>query len=372
MPETARVLRFRARPTEAAPLSPEAALAAARAYLDRPIETRSEEFVDASLSEADTFLGVCATLKDICDSSPSLVAQEAQKLYAWLVDGSKAVGIFDERYYLLGETAILAGAANRLLGKRDEAELWFDRAEAGFRHTINPTPVLAVLAYSRLTLYYDRRAYQRIFELLPSLVTSFEKLGMKREVFKCRFLEAMSLKECAHLSEAHEKLETMRRNPGLKDEPKLNALVLVNLGELVAGTGAYGEAVSLYREAIALQTNQPVVTAHLKAATGKALRQQGHLAEATVAFRAAIEDYSAAGMATLAAYLRVVLSEALIALSRHREAEWEILAALPVIDEQKMVPEGFAAVSLLRESVRRRKTDPNALRELREHLQANS
>ncbi len=45
--------------------------------------------------------------------------------------------------------------------------------------------------------------------------------------------------------------------------------------------------------------------------------------------------------------------------------------ALPTIEEQKMVPEGFAAMALLKESVRRRKTDPNALRELREHVQAN-
>ncbi len=34
-----------------------------------------------------------------------------------------------------------------------------------------------------------------------------------------------------------------------------------------------------------------------------------------------------------------------------------------------MVPEGLAAVALLKESIRRRKTDPNALRELRERLQ---
>jgi len=70
-----------------------------------------------------------------------------------------------------------------------------------------------------------------------------------------------------------------------------------------------------------------------------------------------------------AAYIRVVLAETLIAASRHREAEWEILAALPTIEEQKMVPEGFAAMTLLKESVRRRKTDPVALRDLREHLQ---
>ena len=70
-----------------------------------------------------------------------------------------------------------------------------------------------------------------------------------------------------------------------------------------------------------------------------------------------------------AAYVRLFLAETLIALNCSREAEQEILAALPTIEEQKMVPEGLAAVALLKESVRRRKTDRNALRELREHLQ---
>jgi hypothetical protein len=58
-------------------------------------------------------------------------------------------------------------------------------------------------------------------------------------------------------------------------------------------------------------------------------------------------------------------------MNRDREAEWEILAALPVIDEVKMVQEGLVAVALLRESVRRRRTDPIALQNLRAYLQAN-
>jgi hypothetical protein len=75
-------------------------------------------------------------------------------------------------------------------------------------------------------------------------------------------------------------------------------------------------------------------------------------------------------MAALEAYLRIVLAETLIAISRTREAEWQIAAALPIIEEQKMVPEGHAALGLLRESVRRRQTDGGALRELRERLQS--
>ena len=370
MPETARILLFRGR-AASMPSQPEFRQTAER-YLQTPPTDRSEEFASECFSRPEVLLAVCSKLRDLSDISPATVANEAERLYCWLLRSGRSIGIFDEPDYLLGESASLAGGACRLLGKREEAELWFDRAEAGFRHTVNPTPLLAGLAYSRLTLHYDRRLYDRIFELLPSLCASFEKLGMRRELLKCRFLEGMSLKAVGQLDQAIDALDRLRTDPYLAREPRLMALVLVNLGELLSGRERYADAVSLYREALSLQKgcNQPLAMAHLKGVTGEALRQQGLLPQALEAYRAAIEEYEEAGMSTLAAYLRLVAAETLIAMSRHREAEWEIMAALPTIDEQKMVPEGFAAVALLKESVRRRKTNPDALRELREHLQA--
>jgi hypothetical protein len=105
---------------------------------------------------------------------------------------------------------------------------------------------------------------------------------------------------------------------------------------------------------------------------GETLKALGRFDDAIPAYRAAIGDLVGLGMATRAAYFRVALAEVLILASKPREAEWEILAALPTIDEQRMVPEGFAAVALLRQSVSQRKTDPNALLELREYLQAKN
>jgi hypothetical protein len=67
-----------------------------------------------------------------------------------------------------------------------------------------------------------------------------------------------------------------------------------------------------------------------------------------------------------------VVAEILLEMCREREAEWEILAALPAIDEIRMVPEALAAVALLRESVARRKTDSSALRQLRSRLEATN
>ena len=42
----------------------------------------------------------------------------------------------------------------------------------------------------------------------------------------------------------------------------------------------------------------------------------------------------------------------------------EILSALPVLDELNMVPEGIAALSLLRESIRQQRINRQALRDL--------
>jgi hypothetical protein len=111
--------------------------------------------------------------------------------------------------------------------------------------------------------------------------------------------------------------------------------------------------------------------AELKFSIGDTYRAQNSLGKALEAYRAAQSDFAEIQMTTFVAQLGLVIAEILLSLGRHREAEWEILSALPTIEEQKLVPEGFAAVALLRESVSRRKTDPNALRELRERLQAS-
>lgn len=78
--------------------------------------------------------------------------------------------------------------------------------------------------------------------------------------------------------------------------------------------------------------------------------------------------YSAGGFPSHAAYLRVVLAETLMVGGHENDAVAEIVAVLPIIDEQGLVREGIAAIGLLRESIRRKKADPNVLRELRYQL----
>ena len=118
-----------------------------------------------------------------------------------------------------------------------------------------------------------------------------------------------------------------------------------------------------------MQGRRPIALAELKWAIGEAYKAQGALRKALNSYRSARDSYRELAASGFATSLTLAIADVLLALDAPREAEWEILQALPTIEEQKMVPEGFAAVALLRESVKRRKTDPNALRELREHLQ---
>jgi hypothetical protein len=62
------------------------------------------------------------------------------------------------------------------------------------------------------------------------------------------------------------------------------------------------------------------------------------------------------------------LAESLIAAQLEGEAVTELLAALPILEREKIVPAAIAAIGLLRESLARQKVDLQLLRRLRESL----
>jgi len=373
MGETARILHFRAR-TASTPCAVHEAPRLALEYLKVQRDQRSEESVAQTLSDPDILSAICRLLREQRDISPQDVAEEASWIFRWIGDRTQALGVFDERDYFLGESAFIAGSAYRQLGRRREALLWLDRAEAAFRHTVNPGPGLSNIAYTRLALRFEMGQYEEVLELIPSVSTSFRKYGMDIDLAKSTLLQAMALKQCGRLGEALEILEHVQCLPAVTRDSALRARILAEVGDIHQIGGDFDQAIVPYTKAMALLENAApsVALADLKMFVGSAYREHGHLDAALDALRSALVTYASLGMVTRVAYLRVFVADTLLALGRPREAEWEILAALPTIEEQKMVPEGLAAVALLKESVRRRKTDPNALRELREHLQARN
>jgi len=372
MPETAKILPFPTRRTSTEVSSAEAHRIA-RQYLSTPEENRSVEFFEETFSNCDVLFSVCQILRDMIESDPAASVTEASVLYRWSTNPTSEVGLFDEREYMLGETALIAAKGSRLLGKFTDAERWLDRSEAAFRHTVNPAPSLAGIAFERLALRFASGRFDETLELLPSLKSSFSKLGMTVEHFKAQFLEAVTLRALGRVDEHFALLRGLEEAPGVRDCPSLHGQVLVHIGNHEAVLGQFEAAARTYEKAlpIVMRGNRPAALCELKWSIGNAYRGQGSLRRAIESYRVARNDYQTLGFRAFVAQLSLVIAEILLSLGKDREAEWEILSALPAIEEEKMVPEGFAAVALLRESVRHRKTDPAALRELRERLEAS-
>ena len=372
MPET-NVLQFRLRSEARPALKSAEAAAYARAYLEASPGDDASEAV-GPLADADVLLSLCNLLRDEADSAPTQVAEKAARLHSWISKTHPAVGFFDERDFFLGETALTAGNACRLLGRREETERWLDRADASFRHTLNAATNLARVAYARLSLRFEMRRYDDVLELLPSVALTFEKLGMVRELARCRFLEAMALKDLGRNDEAMAKLQVLVGNQEFCGEDAVRGMSLYNVGDLYGQASQFDLALHAYTEALPLlqRARRFIALADLKGMVADTLHRMGRVDESLESYREAVRDYAELGVRTRNAYMRIVLADALLGAGRVKEAEWEIRAALPIITQENMVPEGFAALGVLGEAVRQRKSDPKALVELRQYLQANN
>src|SRR5512141_2271350 len=165
---------------------------AARRVLAIPIEERLEQSAELALEEPEVLLSLAGIVRELLHSEADLARREAEFFYRFIEQADRPIGLFDERDYFLGEFALMAGTACRQLSLRDEARLWFDRSEAGYRLTVNAVCDLSRLSYQRLALRLEERQLDAVLEMAPALVKSFEKLGMQEDEIKARFLQGLA------------------------------------------------------------------------------------------------------------------------------------------------------------------------------------
>jgi hypothetical protein len=108
--------------------------------------------------------------------------------------------------------------------------------------------------------------------------------------------------------------------------------------------------------------------ANLNLMFGFMCRSRGLLGEAVELFKASARDYEDLGMMANGAYARLLVAETYLAMQLPRDAEAEVLKAIPIFEEEGIVLDAVAALSILRESIRQQKLDPDLLRELRDRL----
>lgn len=361
-----RVIPFKGRP-----LSSEAGMQAAERVLATPFDERLQKVRALHLEDPETLLALCGTLRNRMTTSPSAVFDEAEFLYRFIESPRREIGLFDERDYFLGEMALIAGGACRYLSRREDAWIWFDRSEAGFRHTMNAPGELSRLAYQRLAERFEERQLDLVLELLPSLVESFQKLGMYEDALKCRFLEGLAHVEKDEPAQAVSVFNQICARAEERGLDRLMGEAYVNLVHAHAMLGEAGAAVEASRRAIPVlqQLDDRIALAKIHWGLGILLRESGHYAEAIDSCRKAQEDFEAIGMRADIAALNLVVADLLLEEGKSVEALREISEALPVISELKMAPEGMAALSLVRESVRRQEVNRQALRELHGYFQ---
>lgn len=366
MPNSARILNFPS--VRRTPLS----LVEARALVAKVLDVENSEISlgEDEFLDADFLAALSDGLRKIRDSNPSQVSSQAVSAYL-RINASETFGVFDERDYFLGEFAFLAGGAFRLMGKREDATVWLNRSEGHFRHTVDPAAGLAGVAYARVALSFDMGRYDRVVEEIGLVRESFSRLSLRREKAKCFLLEAVAQKQLGQHSIALASLSEAASSLDVTADCSLLSRVFVETGDVYQLQGQRGLAIAFFEKAATLIVADEVSIfgADLKVFIGGAYRDDHRFDVALKAFRSAQQDFCELHLQTRATYLRLLCADVLLRMNRPREAEWEILAALPVIDEQRMVPESLAALGLLRESVRQRRTDADALSQLLRRLE---
>jgi tetratricopeptide (TPR) repeat protein len=321
---------------------------------------------EADLEDPDVLMHLCASVRALLYSNPNAALEEADFFYGFLRGRTERVGVFDEHDYFLGEFALLAGAACRQLTLRDDARLWFDRAEAGYRHTASAVADSSRLAYHRLALRMEERQLDVVLDLAPQLIRGFKDLGMKEDEIKARFLEAIALAESDRQDEATEAYEEICRIASEIGADHLYAQACGNLIHMAAMRGDTSAGIEYSRKAIPglKRSNDRVALAKVQWGLANLLRASHQLDSALEAYRDAQRQFAKIGMRADIAAIHLIMADLHLEQNRESEAVQSVVAALPIIDELKMAPEAIAAIALLRDSVKLNRINRAALRQV--------
>lgn len=316
--------------------------------------------------ESDTLLALRCELRKRWDTAPSLVLGEAELLYWHLERHQRPIGLRDEREYFLGEAALTAGTCCRLLSLREEALRWFDRADAAFRKTYTSKADRARVSYERLAIQTEEHRFDEVLKRLPSLVKTFNQFDMVVDVLKCRCIEGLARVEVGDLSLAATIFEQLRREAAVIQNDNLLAAALTNLVHVYGLVGDAENALACASQALPLlvRLGKRTHIGKVHWGIGSLLRANGQRESAIGAFSRARDEFAELGIAADVAATRLMIADLQLELGNDQAALREILLALPIVDEYKLIPEGVAALSLLRESVRQQKVNHQALREL--------
>ncbi len=198
-----------------------------------------------------------------------------------------------------------------------------------------------------------------------------QRFGLTQQLLICRFLEGIGLHSAGRSDEALPELESLLTESELVKDRLVYGLVLVNIGQIRAKKGDTSEAFAVLAQArvVIEGSGNRWALANYYNVYAEVLRDLEQYESAIESYGIGVDLLSSMQMESQAAYVRVVLAETMLLAGREDEAQVQIVRALPVISREALLPDATAAIALLRESIRRQKADPEALRTLKLELQ---
>jgi tetratricopeptide (TPR) repeat protein len=344
--------------------------ARAEQLLSTPFALRRSRFRDFELRNSELLVAVAQRLHQRAEWEPQQIRTEAESFFRLLESHDLEANGSADKDFLLGEFALLVGSCSRLLGRWEDAQRWLSMAETFFCRCGGAASLSVRVAYQRLALAAEQRRLGVVLEKAPEVAEQAARLGMVEENLKCRTIAALAFTETGQYEEAITRLEEIRKEAIEASNPRLTGIAATNLALAYAELGRLDEALDAIKEATPLQlgSGSQIGLMKLRWFMGGVLQRQGKTEEALDTYRTARLTAERLGIRCDVAALHLVAANLLLDSGLDAEAESEVRAALPIIDDLGMVPEGVAALSLLRESLRRRKLDRNAIRTLHVHL----
>ena len=308
----------------------------------------------------------CAQLLKLANVRPRLVAPAVIAVETFLADRERRIGWLDDREYLKGVSALVAGITGRQLGRLGMAEEAYQRAETAFRRTADVDDLDRVKV-ERLAVVCARWDHGAIRDSAPDRIKG---LSIPRERIKAQLILANALMGLSQLEEARLLLQAVRQNDVIENEPALKAWMLTMTGTALSYLGRDPEAVAEFESAAAVLAKffHPLQMGGLVGAFGTHLAKSGKPREAIALYESARETFREAGHAQQVGYTSVLRAELLMLTGANEEAEAALLVALPLIEKFELQREGVAAVVLLREAMTKRRTDVKAIQVLRDQL----
>ena len=175
---------------------------------------------------------------------------------------------------------------------------------------------------------------------------------MNDKALRARLLRGRAIKELGKPEEALACVDEVNAVAMRCGDFLVATLSLCDRAELANSQGHSREAMAAAWRAVALagRTECGWVIANAQGTVGELLRDRGDLSASVEAYAAAVSSLEALEMWSLAAYMRVLLAEALLLVGRTTKAAAEVLSALPTIERENLSQEAVAAIGILREA----------------------